>query len=58
MCSVQTDSTGLAQINEDSGGQFSDNTTIDFEVQKTCSAPALTEDVPDSITGHLSILPI
>jgi hypothetical protein len=30
-----------------------DNSTIDFEVQKTCSAAALTEDVPYSITGHL-----
>jgi hypothetical protein len=52
MYDVQTDNTGLAQINEDSGGQFSDNTTIDFEVQKTCSTE-LTEDVSYSITGHL-----
>jgi hypothetical protein len=51
--SAQTDDTGLAQINEDSGGQFSDDTTINFEVQKTCSAGALTENVSYSITGHL-----
>jgi hypothetical protein len=49
---VQTDTTGLAQINHDSGGQFSDNTTIDFEVQKTCST-SLSEEVSYSITGHL-----
>jgi hypothetical protein len=42
-----------AQINEDSGGQFSDDTTIDFELQKTCSSGALTENVSYSITGHL-----
>ena len=51
--SAQTDDTGLAQINEDSGGQFSDNSTIDFEVQKTCSSASLTEDVSYAITGHL-----
>jgi hypothetical protein len=53
MYTVQTDDTGLAQINEDSGDQFSDNSTIDFEVQKTCSAGTLTENVSYAITGHL-----
>jgi hypothetical protein len=49
---AQTDSTGLAQINHDTGGQFDDDTTIDFEVQKTCST-VVTEDVSYSVTGHL-----
>ena len=53
MYNVQTDGTGLAQINEDNGGQFSDNTTINFEVQKTCSVSTLTENVSYAITGHL-----
>jgi len=51
--SVQTSSVdGTASIDEDSGGQFSDNTHIDVEVSKTCGTN-VTEDVSWTLSGHL-----
>jgi hypothetical protein len=47
-----TDATGSCGFNNTSGGQFSDNTTIDIEVSKTCST-SVTEDVSYTVSGHL-----
>jgi hypothetical protein len=49
----QTDATGTCGFDDDSGGQFSDNTTIYIEVSKTCSSASLTESVSYTVSGHL-----
>ena len=51
MYSATTDGTGVAQINH-TGGQYSDNTTIDIEVQKVCST-SVTNAVGYSVDGHI-----
>jgi hypothetical protein len=43
---------GSCGFNYNSGGQFSDNTEIYFEVQKTCNT-STTENVTYTINGHL-----
>jgi hypothetical protein len=48
----QTNATGTCNFNYASGSQFSDNTTIYFEVKKTCTV-ALKESPTYSISGHL-----
>ncbi len=50
---VTTDGTGTASINETSG-QYSDDSTIDLEVQKVCST-AITEAVTYSVNGICSV---
>lgn len=50
--SADTNSSGAASIDNDSGGQFTDGTKIDFEVSKTCSS-SVAQDVQWTITGHL-----
>jgi hypothetical protein len=49
--SQQTDATGTAKISQGSG-QYSDNSVITFEVQKTCGTSVI-EDVSYAITGNL-----
>jgi hypothetical protein len=49
--SAQTDATGTAKITH-STDQYSDNTVISFEVQKTCSTSVI-ENVSYAITGNL-----
>jgi hypothetical protein len=50
--SCQTNSSGTCNINHNSGGQFSDDTMINVEVQKTCST-SVTENVTYTVSGHL-----
>ena len=49
---VGTNAEGTASIDQDSGGQFSDNSTIKVEVQKTCST-SVTEAATYTLSGHL-----
>ncbi len=51
--SCTTGGTGQCSINHNSGGQFSDDTPVYFEVSKTCSSATLDENVTYSLTGHL-----
>jgi hypothetical protein len=51
MYSCQTDATGSCTINHDTGGQFSDGTSVLFEISKTCST-AQTESVGYDVVGH------
>jgi hypothetical protein len=52
MYSVGTDPEGTASIDQDDGGQFSDDSTIRVDVQKTCST-SVTEAATYTISGHL-----
>jgi len=49
--SAQTNAAGTAAISQ-TNGQYSDNTVITLEVQKTCST-SVVEDVSYTVTGHL-----